>query len=46
MSIFEIIYVKHLVCHRDDDVGATHYQNILSVPFLLMMFILLEKGRF
>ena len=43
---FEIIYVKHLVSSIAMTTwGQTYYQNILSVPFLLMMFILLGERQ-
>lgn len=46
VSIFEIIYVKHLVSSIAMTTwGQTYYQNILSVPFLLMMFILLGERQ-
>lgn len=46
VSIFEIIYVKHLVSSIAMTTwGQTYYQNILSVPFLLMMFVLLGEKQ-
>jgi len=44
VSIFEIIYVKHLVSSVSMTTwGRTYYQNILSVPCLAIMFILLGE---
>jgi len=46
VSIFEIIYVKHLVSSISMTTwGQTYYQNILSVPFLASMFILLGENQ-
>jgi len=46
VSIFEIIYVKHLVSSTTMTTwGQTYYQNILAVPFLLAMFIALGESQ-
>lgn len=45
-SIFEIIYVKHLVSSSLMTTwGQTYYQNILAVPFLLAMFLFLGESQ-
>ena len=44
VSIFELIYVKHLVSTVNMTTwGMTYYQNVLSVPFLAIMFIGLDE---
>jgi hypothetical protein len=46
VSIFELIYVKHLVSTSSMTTwGQTYYQNVLSVPFLALMFIGLDETR-
>ena len=46
VSIFELIYVKHLVSTSNMTTwGQTYYQNVLSVPFLAIMFIALDETR-